>query len=77
MDLVTVLLNTPLFTTEEHSGGTQSEISVIVGRLIESGASGVKIQAANYKNSKGKELNSAPKTLFIPLHKIDHLLFSE
>ena len=77
MDLVTVLLNTPLFTTDEHSGGSQNEASVITGRLVESLTSGVKLQAASYKDSKGRELNSTPQTLFIPLHKIDHIVFSE
>ena len=77
MDLVTVLLNTPLFTTEEHNSGTNGEVAVISGKMLESLSSGVKIQANSYKNSRGKELNSTTKTLFIPLHKIDHILFSE
>ena len=76
MDLVTVLLNTPLFTTDEHAGGSQPEASVITGMVVESLNSGIKLQAASYKDSKGRELDSAPQTLFIPLHKIDHIVFS-
>jgi|GEM_PF-6178949 len=77
MDLVTVLLSTPLFTTEEHNNGPQNETSVITGRLMDNLASGVKIQAASYKDSKGREQNITPEVLFIPLHKIDHIIYSQ
>lgn len=76
MKRVTAFLTTPLFssTTEPHlPTGTVR----IQGELLNQEHNGALIQATSYANARGKALNGKPTTLFLPLHKIDHLSFSE
>ena len=72
LELVTAFLNTPLYSTKE-SGHLPAGAVAIQGNLVSRDASGVQIQATGYKNLRGKELDGSPTTLFIPLHKLDHL----
>ena len=72
LELVTAFLNTPLYSTK--TGGHLPEEAVAVhGNLVSRDASGVQIQATSYRNLRGQDLEGSPATLFIPLHKIDHL----
>ena len=72
MEIVTVILSTPLFTSEGSS--LPKGIVSILGRLLDSSAGGISIQATNYQDGKGRELDGAPTTLFIPMHKVDHVI---
>ena len=76
MKHVTAFLTTPLYTstTEPHlPAGTVR----IQGGLLSQENNGVLIQATAFTNARGKALSGKPTTLFLPLHKIDHLSFPE
>ena len=72
LELVTAFLNTPLYSTKPDGHLPEGAVAVH-GNLVSRDASGVQIQATSYRNLRGKELEGNPATLFIPLHKIDHL----
>ena len=72
MELVTAFLNTPLYSNKDD-GHLPNGAVAIRGNLLSRDASGVQIQATGYQNLRGQELEGSPTTLFIPLHKVDHL----
>ena len=73
MEIITAFLNTPLYSpsTEAHVPSGAVSIS---GSLVSRDASGIQLQATTYRNARGKERDGSPTNLFVPMHKIDHLL---
>jgi hypothetical protein len=75
MKRVTAFLTTPLFSSSTESHLPAGTVR-IEGELLNQENNGALIQATAYANARGKALDGQPTTLFLPLHKIDHLSFS-
>lgn len=76
VDLVTAYLNTPLYSPEGENSPPAGTVA-LSGNLVSRDSSGIHLQASTYLNLRGKELEGSPATLFIPLHKVDHVRYSE
>ena len=76
MDLITAFLNTPLYSPNTNSHVPAGTVC-ISGTLVHQENGGVQIQATTYRNLRGQELEGAPQKLFLPMHKIDHIVFGE
>lgn len=74
---VTVLLTTPLFVLEHVEGPTPAGSVVVSGSLRGVGNGGVELSAEKYRDARGKELGGRPAMLFLPLAKIDHIIYHE
>lgn len=69
----TVFLKTSLFTFSAGDRHVPSGVSAIEGELERIGDGGVTIKAATWKDERGRPLEGASRTLFVPLSKIDHI----
>ena len=76
MDLITAFLNTPLYSPKTESHVPAGTVC-ISGTLNHQENGGIQIQATGYRNLRGQELEGEPKKLFLPMHKIDHIVFGE
>ncbi|MEC7240382.1 MAG: hypothetical protein VXW32_04035 [Myxococcota bacterium] len=76
VDIVTAYLNTPLYSPEGEQSIPAGAVA-LSGNLVSRDSSGIHLQASTYRNLRGKELEGSPTTLFIPLHKIDHVQFAD
>lgn len=72
VEFVTAYLNTPLYSPNDEKHVPSGAVTVS-GNLISRDNGGIQIQVSTYRNLRGKELEGSPSTLFIPLHKLDHL----
>lgn len=76
VDFVTTYLNTPLYSPDGEDSVPAGAVA-LSGNLVSRDSSGIHLQASTYRNVRGKELEGSPATLFIPLHKIDHVRFAD
>ena len=72
VELVTAYLSTPLYSPNNEAHLPEGAVA-ISGNLVSRDNGGIQIQASTYRSLRGKELEGSPTTLFIPMHKIDHL----
>lgn len=75
--IVTVLLTTPLFVLEHVDSPAPVGSVVLKGTLRGQGNGGVELAAESYRDLRGRELSGRPATLFLPLSKIDHIVYHE
>ena len=76
MDRVQVFLRNPLFTIRENSH-VPAQAVILEGEVQENRGAGVSIKVSAWLDRHGKDLGGAPKTLFIPPSKIDHIFYMD
>ena len=76
MDDITVYLKTPLFTFRGANTHLPREAACVEGQLESRGGGGLTIKATSFKDERGRDLESTPATLFIPMQKIDHAILA-
>lgn len=74
---VTILLTTPLYVLEAVESPAPAGSVVVNGSLRAMSNGGVEIAAEKYRDVRGRELAGRPATLFLPLAKIDHIVYHE
>ena len=77
MKSVTIYLRAPLFVPEKGSS-TPKHAMVLGGTLVESTLSGgLTIHVSRWADQRGRALDGAEATLFLPMSKIDHAISEE
>jgi len=72
MPAVRLFLRTPLFCAGEAH--VPPAALVIEGELLGTDGGGLTVRATAYRSEQGRSLEGAPRTLFVPLAKLDHAL---
>ncbi len=76
--MVTIYLKTPLFTfNRTPDNHVPRGTSAVRGELREREHGGMTIRVHTYLDGTGKTLDNVPRTLFLPIAKIDHVLLEE
>lgn len=73
---VEVLLNTPILilVPEGDSGKTRTEAVVTIHAVLTSSSeAGFQLELSELFNERRQKVPSPHRTLFLPLHKIDHI----
>jgi hypothetical protein len=73
---VEVLLNTPILilVPEGDSGKTRTEAVVKIHAVLTSSSeAGFQLELSELFNERHQKVPAAHRTLFLPLHKIDHI----
>ena len=73
----TVFLRTTLFTFSAGDRHVPSSVSAIEGELERIGDGGVTVKVSAWKDERGRTLEGAPRTLFVPMSKVDHVDLQE
>ncbi len=73
----TVYLRTSLFTWSSGKDHVPAGVAAVQGDLVKIGDGGVRIGVTSWLDEKGRELESTPRTLFLPMSKVDHVDLQE
>ncbi len=75
---VEVLLNTHLLSISSREDGKtragSEQIFRLIGKVLQENAGGIVLAVKSVGSEKGMEKDSSQSTLFIPYHKIDHVI---
>ena len=75
MPAVRLFLRAPLFCAGEAH--VPPAAFVVEGELLGTDGGGFTVRATQYRSEAGRVLDGTPRTLFVPLAKIDHALHLE
>lgn len=70
---VRLYLNRPLFTLPAD-GHVPRNVAVVLGTLVEQSAGGFTVRADGWLDEQGRSLGGEPRTLIVPVAKVDHVL---
>lgn len=68
-----VYLRQNLFSLAGEAGHLPTACAIVAGELVAHDAFGAHLRADTYEDEKGRKLQGAPRTLLIPVAKIDHV----
>lgn len=68
-----VYLRQNLFTLSGEAGHLPTSCAIVAGELLAHDAFGVRLRADTYEDEKGRKLPGSPRTLLVPVAKIDHV----
>ncbi len=69
----TVYLRTSLFTYSSGTRHLPEGVAAVQGDGISIGDGGVRITASGWLDERGRALTGAPRDLFLPMSKVDHV----
>ena len=69
---VRVYLRAPLFSLGRE-GHLPTGVIILTGSLLGDGSGGLRLRAEAYADEKGNTLKGTPRSLIIPIAKVDHL----
>ena len=69
---VRVYLRQSLFSLEGEAGHVPARAMVLVGKLLQETEGSLHIQVDTWCDEKGRALEDPPRTLIIPLAKVDN-----
>jgi hypothetical protein len=73
----TIYLRTTLFTLAKGQPHLPVGSAIVSGELESIGDGGVRMRVTGWRNERGLELKGEPRSLFLPMSKVDHIDLSQ